>query len=311
MDRQQLDDVKPSSLSQMIGQVSVIQQCKVALDACQMDNRRFEHSALVGPPGLGKSQLASVIAQELASDFIEVLGQSIRQPADLNTLLLAAEEKTIVHIDEAHELPKAMQTAIYLALDKRCLVLGGNHTVSLNDFTLLMSTTDEYGLLQPLRDRCRLVLRYEFYSIEDLREILRQRIRALGWIVDPTVLSAIAERARGTPRIALRLLQSCWRYCRSEGREAIASNDLFRACELEQLQGALGLGPVEQRYLQIISLGSTRLNVISSMLGLPTRTVSQVIEPFLIRSSLITKDDYGKRLLTPQGRTYLTAQNAV
>ena len=121
----EITDVAPSSLSHLIGQRGVIDQVKVALDAAQMDGKKFDHSLLVGPPGLGKSILAAVIAQEMATDFHEILGQSIKNIADLNALLLRAKDKDVVHIDEAHELTKEYQTALYLAVDKRRLVVQG------------------------------------------------------------------------------------------------------------------------------------------------------------------------------------------
>ena len=159
----EVNDIKPSSLSHIVGQRSVVDQVRVALDACFQDNRRMDHCLLVGPPGLGKSALANIVAQEMATEFHEVLGQSIVTPADLNALLLLAKEKSVIHIDEAHELKKEYQTCLYLALDQRKLLLPGGKNVQslpLNDFTLLLSTTDEYCLLQPLRDRMRLVLRF-------------------------------------------------------------------------------------------------------------------------------------------------------
>ena len=312
----EVNDVSPSSLSHLIGQRGVIDQVSVALDACQIDNRRLDHSMLVGSPGLGKSQLATVIALEMATNFYEVLGQSISHPSDLNALLLASQDKDIIHIDECHELPKQMQTALYLALDKRCLVLSSKNgkspqTIPLADFTLLLSTTDEYALLQPLRDRCRLVLRFEFYSNQDLTTVLHQRTRFLGWEIHEELLPQIASRSRGTPRLALRLLQSCRRVARSQGETTITAHHLKRACQLEQLHGDLGLGPTEQKYIQIIGDGNARLNVIASMLGLPARTVSQVVEPFLLRTSLLTKDDQGKRQLTGEGREYLTSCRSI
>ncbi len=106
----EINDVAPSSLSHLIGQRGVIDQVRVAIDAAQMDNKKFDHALLVGPPGMGKSALAAVIAQEMATDFHEVLGQSIKNNADLNVLLLAAKDKDIVHIDECHELAKEFQT---------------------------------------------------------------------------------------------------------------------------------------------------------------------------------------------------------
>jgi Holliday junction DNA helicase RuvB len=305
----EIHEVVPTSLNHLLGQRSVIEQVQVAMDAAWMDGKKFDHALLVGPPGVGKSALAKVIALEMAGGFHEILGQSITSPADLNALLLNAKEKDVVHIDECHELPKEYQTALYLAVDQRKLFLqgmkSGIQSIPIADFTLLLSTTDEYALLQPLRDRMKLLLRFEFYSVDDLRELLRHRSRALGWEVDPEALPLIAQRARGIPRLALRLLQSCHRVCRAQGQTIISLDHLTRACALEQID-SLGLGPTERRYLELLSEGASRLNVLASTLGLPARTVSQVTEPFLIRAGLIVKDDAGRRQLTGKGRVHLS-----
>jgi Holliday junction DNA helicase RuvB len=124
-------------------------------------------------------------------------------------------------------------------------------------------------------------------------------------VVDDEVLAPIAQRSRGTPRLALRLLQSARRVCRSEGENGITIAHLDRACNLEGID-TLGLGPTEQHYLKILGEGDSRLNVIASRIGLPSRTVSQVTEPFLIRVGLVTKDDQGRRQLTQNGRIQLS-----
>jgi Holliday junction DNA helicase RuvB len=306
-------EVAPSSLNHLIGQRSVIAQTAVAIGEAFADGKKFDHALLVGPPGVGKSALAKVIAEELACAFHEVIGQSIKSPCDLSALLLEAQDKDVVHIDECHEMKKPFQTALYLALDKRKLFIQGSgkpQSIPIADFTLLLSTTDEYSLLQPLRDRMKVVLRFEFYSVEELTEILRQRIRALGWHVDESILPLIAQRSRGTPRLALRLLQSCRRVCRAEGESTITLEHLERTCSLEQIDD-LGLGPTEQHYLTILAEGPTRLNVIASILGLPGRTVSQVTEPFLIRTGLVIKDDGGRRQLTGPGREHLSNRRLI
>jgi Holliday junction DNA helicase RuvB len=245
-----INAVQPSSLAHIVGQKSVVEQVRVGIEAAFADQRKFDHALLVGPAGVGKSMTARVIAEELATSFMEVLGQSISTPADLNQLLLSATEKAVLHIDEAHELEK------------------------------------------------------HFYTVEELTVLLRQHSQGLKWRVDESVFPLIAGRARGTPRLALRLLQSCRRVCRSEGRTTITLADLERACQLEQID-ALGLGPTEQHYLEALAGGANRLNVIASMLGLPARTVSQVTEHFLIRAGLLIKDDQGRRQLTAQGRERL------
>jgi holliday junction DNA helicase RuvB len=309
-DCHEVSDVRPTSIRHIIGQQSVVKQVSVALDAAFADNRKFDSALLVGPPGVGKSALAAVIAQEMATTFHEVLGQSIKTPADLNALLLAAREKDVVLIDEAHELKKPFQTALYLAMDQRKLVAqngkgGSPYSIPVEDFTLLLATTDEYCLLQPLRDRMKLLLRFDFYSVEELTTIIVQRSKALAWDVEENAFPLIAQRSRGTPRLALRLLQSARRVSRAEGASTITLDHLQRARDLEQID-ELGLGPTEQKYLGIVAQGPTRLNVVASILGLPPRTVSQVTEAFLIRVGLVVKDDQGRRQLTAVGREHLS-----
>jgi Holliday junction DNA helicase RuvB len=315
VERNEINDVAPTSLAHLIGQRSVVEQVRVALDAAQMDGLSFPGSLLVGPPGTGKSQTAKIVAAEMAAGFHEVLGQAVQSPADLNALLLGAKERDVVLIDEAHEIEKPFQTALYLALDQRRVFLQGGRSgrtpqsISLADFSLLLATTDEFKLLAPLRDRMKLTLRFEFYAVDELVELTRQRSRALRWGVDDKVFTPIAERSRGTPRLALRLLQACRRVCRSEGENTIRLGYLERACLLEQIDG-LGLGPTDQQYLRILAEGASRLNVIASRLGLPSRTVAEVTEPFLIRTGLVTKDDQGRRQLTAEGREHLSKSRA-
>ncbi|MGO9113414.1 MAG: Holliday junction DNA helicase RuvB C-terminal domain-containing protein, partial [Thermoguttaceae bacterium] len=295
-----LNDATPSSFAHIIGQKTVVDQLQVALDASFADYRRLDDCLLVGPPGLGKSQIATVLACELAVTRHEILGQSIKSAADLNAVLLGAGDGEVVFIDECHELPKVFQTSLYLALDKRRIfVRGGNsfQSLPLAEFTLLLGTTDEYALLQPLRDRMRLLLRFEFYSADELTTIVRHRAKALAWVIDDQLPPMIAQRARGTPRLALRLLQACHRVCRSDGQDIITQEHFRKACALEHLDD-LGLGPMEQRYLKSLAEGASRLNVLASMLGLPSRTLSSVIEPFLIRAGLVLKDDGGRRQIT-------------
>ena len=242
----------------------------------------------------------------MATNFHEILGQSIKMPSDLNALLLAAKYKDVVHIDECHEMKKEFQTSLYMALDQRKFVVTSGcgqapYSIPIEDFTLLLSTTDEYCLLQPLRDRMKLTLRFEFYDENELAVVAMQRAKGLQWDVEETVFPQIAQRARGTPRLALRLLQACHRVCRSQGEQTITQDHLRLACELEGIDD-LGLGPTEKKYLAILAQGPVRLNVIASLLGLPPRTVSQVTEQFLMRAGLICKDDQGRRVLTALGR---------
>lgn len=315
MSMNDVNDIRPTSLRHFIGQTGVVASLGVAIDSCFADQRSLEHALLVGPAGVGKSEIAAILTKEMATTCHETLGQSIRCNADLNALLLGAKDKHLVFIDEVHELEKVFQTALYLAIDKRKVSVCGTKSVRsipLADFTLILGTTDEFGVLQPLRDRMKLVLRFDFYTVDELIEIVQVRAKALQWEMEDGLPVQIARRARGTPRLALRLLQACRRCARAAGLQKISLAHLRKACELEGLD-VLGLGRAEQKYLQILAEGASRLNVIASMLGLPTRTVSEVTEPFLIRAGLVVKDDQGRRQLTAFGHEHLKQkrQNAI
>lgn len=304
-----INEARPSSVTHLIGQPGVKESIIVALDSAQQDNRKFDHALLVGFAGGGKTTSAQIIAAEMGTDFIEVLGQSLKGVADLNALLLQASDRAVVFIDEAHELDKSLQTALYLALDQRRVLLQGSRkgslpvAIPLNDFTLLLASTDEYQLLQPLRDRMRLTLRFQFYDASDLEKIARMRAASLGWEVEPNVFQMASVRSRGTPRLVLRLLQAARRVARAGASDVVTVAHLERACSLEGIDH-LGLGPIEQQYVKVLLEGPTRLNMLASRLGLPTRTVAEVTEPFLIRSGLIVKDDQGKRQLSAEGREH-------
>jgi Holliday junction DNA helicase RuvB len=304
-----INDARPTSVNHLIGQPGVRDQIIVALDSAQQDNRKFDHAALVGFAGAGKTATAQVIAAEMGTDFIEVLGQSLKTIADLNATLLQATDRAVLFVDEAHELDRSLQTALYLALDQRRVLLQGSRkgstpvAIPVKDFTLLLASTEEFQLLQPLRDRMRLTLRFQFYELEDLEKIAGMRATALAWNVEDAVFPKIAQRSRGTPRLALRLLQAAHRVSRAEAEDAVTVAHLERACSLESIDH-LGLGPTEQKYLGILFEGPTRLNMLASRLGLPTRTVAEVTEPFLIRAGLVVKDDQGKRQLSAEGRDH-------
>jgi Holliday junction DNA helicase RuvB len=306
----EVNAVQPTSLKHLESksQKSMLEMVRVALDVCFQDGQRFPHSSMLGSCGLGKSSLANTIASELCVPCKEVLGQTLRTPADLNALLLSATDKSIVFVDESDTLPIPIQTALYLALDKRMLFIssgGSVQSLPLADFTLLLATTEEYGMLQPLRDRCRLTLRFQFYCEEDLARMILVRARSLGWGIAEECVPSIARRSRGTPRVAFNILQSCRLVSRSEGEDTITPAHLQKACTLSGID-SLGLYlATDLKYLTLLLDGEKAVNVLASHLGLPTRTVTTVVEPFLIRSGLIEKGKQSKRFLTAKGKEHL------
>ena len=309
-------NITPTSVAHIIGQRRVIKQVEMALDAAHIDGRRFENALLTGPPGLGKTTTAKVIACEMAAEMYEIQGQSFKSKSDLNAALLEPEPKDVLFIDEVHQLKKELQTTLYLALDRRAVIVPGGrgklHSLPIADFSLVMATTDEYRVLQPLRDRMKLWLRFEFYSVADLVGVLRREIRVLQWNVEESVLPAIAERSQGTPRLAENLLDSCYRACRSRGETQITPEHLNIACESQQID-RWGLGPNQQLYLRLLTNGPKPFTVLALQLSEPPQTLRQVTEAFLIRAGLVTKDHQGRRELTAKGKDYVSnsCQNPV
>ena len=227
---------------------------------------------------------------------------------------MRAANLDVVFIDEIHLLESNFQHTLLIAIDEKKIFLPNNNggapqAISLSNFTLIGATTDEHRLIRPLVDRFKLLLRFDYYSVENLAEIVRTRAKGLGWQLQTDVPIPIAKRSKGVPRLAIRLLQSCWRVCRAGGDHTITRQHLERACVLEQID-EFGLDATEQSYLRLLVDQPLRLNMLASMLGLPAKTVSSVTESFLIRSGLITKDKNGLRMLTAKGMEHVEAAHA-
>lgn len=297
----------PPTLHHVIGQKQVVDRLKVALDASFMDNRPVPHTLLLGPPGLGKTLLAQLVAKEAAAEFHESLGQTLATPGMLSGFLLKPEQdKSVVFIDEAHELSPLCQTTLYRWMEEGVLFVQQPYSQNIVKMktarlTLVASTTDPQKLLGPLRDRFLLLCQMKLYSSEEVVGILRQRVRQLGWPVDEACLEPIASRAFGTPRIAFRLLESAHRTARAEGAATLDYGHLLRTLKLEQLD-EYGLGPDEQRYLLLLAESSNpvRVGVLSGKMRVSHVTLSQVIEERLLYLDLIERLPQG-RILTGKG----------
>lgn len=301
-----LADAEPDSIYQMIGQTQVRNQVITAVDAAQQDGGRFESPILcVGPGGCGKSQTAKCIANMLGADFRVVLAQALKTTGDVAACFLEQKAGSVLVLEEASGLSDAVQLALYLAIDsKKVYVPGKNRSpvaLDLEPFILLLNTTHEFTLNDSLRQRCRIILRFQHYSDDSLRLIAKQRASALGWRVVDEVFDEAAKRGRGTPRLVLRLLNASQRTARSEGAATVTLDHFRKTCLLEAVC-CKGLDINEQRYLQILLEGPQRVNVIASKMGLPRKTVQEVIEgDYLLRSSLVAKEEDSRRVLTPEG----------
>ena len=307
-----VNDQRPRVLEHFVGQRNVVERIRVALESSWRDGVRLPHMLFTGGGGLGKTQLCEVVAREMGCELIQQLGQNLNSPSAISAFLLEGEHRNILGIDEIHMLLPAAQTALYRALEEQCLYLpscqpgGSSQAINLSNFTLIGATTDQYALLGPLLQRFKIIAYFRKYSPDELSTLLDQRCQMLKWAIDSGVLAAISQRGRGTPRIALRLLEACRRTARAAGDDTISMNTFIATCRLEEVDDA-GLDHIERRYLTLLSESpaGTRLNVAAAQLGLPRRTVQKIIELSLLEESFIEKDRNGLRLLTDKGRRHL------
>jgi len=297
------------TINHFIGQQDVIARFKVALEAAWNDASRLPHMLFVGGPGLGKTELSHLAAREMGVAIHERIAQTLQTAGAVNALLLSAEDKEIVFVDEIHELEPHLQTTLYRAMeDRQVFVRGRNettHNMPLKDITILGATTDEFALLPPLRDRFKLVLPFTFYDIEALTKITLQRATMMGINISTAIAEQVARRSKGTPRLAIRILEACHRYSRSQGEPLVTEAHYDATVALEGLD-ALGLGRDEQRCLSYLAgrTEPTRLSTLESALGIHRRTLQTVIEPFLVRAGLIERSDKGREI-TEEGRRHL------
>lgn len=303
--------LRPSMLTDFIGHDSVVKRLKILIQAAKERNEATGHILLNGPPGLGKTTLASIIAQETQTQLITTSGPAIEKAGDLAGLLTNLETGDILFIDEIHRLSKVVEEYLYPALEQRVLDImidsGPNARsvqISLKPFTLIGATTRVGDLSAPLRSRFDLPLRLEYYSIEDLSTIVLRSAKILSLEINLLAAKYIAQCSRGTPRIANNLLK--WvRDCAQIEKTKIISIEIAKKALNMLYIDEKGLHEMDTKILRYIidhhKGGPVGLNTLSAALGETTITLSEVYEPFLIMQGFLKR--------TPRGReTTLLAQ---
>jgi Holliday junction DNA helicase RuvB len=306
--------LRPQRLGEFIGQQQARSNLSVFIEAARARREALDHVLFVGPPGLGKTTLAQIVARELGVNFRATSGPVIAKAGDLAALLTNLEERDVLFIDEIHRLNPAVEEILYPAMEdfQLDLIIGEGPAarsvkIDLARFTLIGATTRAGLLTNPLRDRFGIPVRLNFYSESELEEIVNRGARLLGIGMTADGANEIARRARGTPRIAGRLLRRVRDFALVAGATAIDRAAADRALvELEV--DAAGLDGMDRRYLTTIAEnyggGPVGVETIAAALSEPRDAIEEIIEPFLIQKGFLQRTPRG-RLLTSHAFRHL------
>jgi Holliday junction DNA helicase RuvB len=306
--------LRPQRLSEFVGQEKARANLSVFIESARARKEALDHVLFVGPPGLGKTTLAQIVARELGVNFRATSGPVIAKAGDLAALLTNLEPRDVLFIDEIHRLNPAVEEILYPAMEdfQLDLIIGEGPAarsvkIELAPFTLVGATTRAGLLTNPLRDRFGIPVRLNFYSEAELEEIVNRGARVLGLGISADGANEIARRARGTPRIAGRLLRRVRDFAHVEGGKSIDRKIADRALgELEV--DAAGLDAMDRRYLSTIALnyggGPVGVDTIAAALSEPRDAIEDIIEPFLIQKGFIQRTPRG-RLLTSHAFKHL------
>jgi Holliday junction DNA helicase RuvB len=297
--------LRPQSFKEYIGQKRVVDNIEIMVKSSIQRNASMDHVLLSGPPGLGKTSLAMIVAQEIGSELHMVSGPAIEKKGDLAAILTNMNPKDVLFIDEIHRMHISLEEILYSAMeDFRLDILIGEGAsartmqIDIAPFTLLGATTRAGLLSNPLRDRFQAHLNFDFYQDSELEQIVSNNSTKLGLELTGEAKSVIASRSRGTPRIANRILRRVRDFAVVAGKQTVSKQEVEKALGLLDID-SLGLDSMDRKILGVInefySGGPVGIDALSATLGEDKQTIEDVYEPYLLKNGLIMR--------TPRGRT--------
>ena len=314
--------LRPKSLDEFVGQKQARDNLRIFIEAAKARGEALDHVLFFGPPGLGKTTLAQIVAKEMGVGFRSTSGPVIAKAGDLAALLTNLDEGDVLFVDEIHRLNPAVEEILYPAMEDRALdiMIGEGPSarsvrIDLPRFTLVGATTRQGLLTTPLRDRFGIPVRLQFYTVEELMQVVTRAAHLLGLAMSKDGATEVARRSRGTPRIAGRLLRRVRDFADVAGApvvDATMADAALRRLEVD----ALGLDAMDRRYLTMIADiykgGPVGVETLAAGLSEPRDTIEEVIEPYLIQLGLVARTARGRCLnaggwkhlgLTPPGDT--------
>lgn len=306
--------LRPLALGEFIGQEQARSNLAVFIEAAKTRGDALDHVLFVGPPGLGKTTLAQIVARELGVNFRSTSGPVIAKAGDLAAQLTNLDERDVLFIDEIHRLNPSVEEILYPAMEdyQLDLIIGEGPAarsvkIDLPKFTLVGATTRQGLLTTPLRDRFGIPVRLQFYTVEELELIVTRGARVIGIGMSPDGANEIARRARGTPRIAGRLLRRVRDFALVGGSDTITRAIADRALQLLEVDNA-GLDLMDRRYLTLVAQsfggGPVGIETIAAALSEPRDAIEEIIEPYLIQKGFVQRTPRG-RVLTPHAFAHI------